>query len=169
MPKAVIGIDPGMSGGVAILTSPTTFFYGFTMPVWKPKNKNIIQAFDLQEQINKVLHAIDMRPLDATAGDLEFAIEEVAAMPKQGVMTTFQFGRAMGAVEAIAGTYGCPIYWIPARRWKLGLHIGKHKSAAMDHATSVFGVKARDRYWKLKKQDGVAEAGLVAHYHWRRS
>ena len=164
MLKCVVAVDPGISGGVAVLTSPTHVHCGFTMPVWKPKNKNLVQAFDLNEKLRAAFAAIGQGP-----EGLEFVIEEVAAMPKQGVVTTFQFGRALGAAEAIAGTFGCPIYWIPARRWKLGLHIGKHKTAAMDHATSVFGTKARDRYWRLRKQDGIAEAALLGHYHFRRS
>ena len=168
MPKCIVGIDPGVAGGVAVTTSPTTIHTCFSIPYWKPKTKRIVQPFDFMALLYLALQQASISR-NSTNGEVEFIIEEVAALRGVGTGTTFQFGRSLGAVEALAGTLGCPMFWVPPRRWKEALSVGRDKKEAMDRATAIFGTAARDQYWNLRKNDGNAEAALMAHYHWTRS
>lgn len=150
----VLGIDPGQTGGLALVDS-----YGggiivdaTMMPVIKVGNKkslDIKKALDWIEEDDAVLLHVGV-------------IEKVHAMPKQGVSSSFQFGRMFGSAEAIMYISCVRKDYVAPRIWKKDMGLTSDKYASMDLATRLFGDDARKDYWQLKKHEGVAEAALIA-------
>jgi crossover junction endodeoxyribonuclease RuvC len=101
----VLGIDPGVSGGIAVLHD-LDFVEGLNIP----SGDGTISVPDLIDWL------VDIPAPDAVV------IERVASMPKQGVSTTFTFGRAYGTLEGVVQALGWPLAHIPPSTWKK--HLG---------------------------------------------
>lgn len=87
-------------------------------------------------------------------------IERVSAMPGQGVTSMFNFGHSFGTIEAIASLQGCHVQTIRPSVWKRLMGLDSDKKATMAKATEIAGTNAA---WKRVKDDGRAEAYLLAH------
>jgi hypothetical protein len=93
----VLGIDPGLSGGVALVTAINgvpILAASTRMPTWHVGTKTIVDVAALERWIVGARREHGL-PLPTAA-----VIEAVHAMPGQGVTSMFAFGRALGAVEA---------------------------------------------------------------------
>lgn len=148
----IIGIDPGKSGGVAGLTATGGFSFGFRMPVVKHGKRDLVNTGELNHY----------------AGDLypeRIVIEQVSAMPGQGVTSMFNFGRHTGAVEGWALSTGRPVSWVTPQVWKKHFGLSKDKRASLDRARLEFG---DSDLWKVLANDGIAEAALIALW-WLRT
>lgn len=143
----VIGIDPGKSGGIAAVNRDGQFLAGMRMPTLKHGNREIV---DTRNLTNWIVSAW---------GDVEFVIEQVSAMPGQGVSSMFNFGRHTGAVEGWALDWGDPVRWVTPQRWKKFFTLSKDKRASLDRARLEFG---ESDLWDVKANDGIAEAALIA-------
>jgi len=148
-----LGIDPGQSGGLALVSQDTkgklNLFWGYPMPLkfrTKKPTLNWAMVTELADEWN-----IDLG-----------VIENVHAMPAQGVSSSFQFGRMFGAAEVITQHCADRQLYVTPQAWKkhFGL-IKADKGASIALATELFGTA---NYWPLKKHDGVAEAALIAAY-----
>ena len=153
----VLGIDPGQKGGLAVVDSHNggTLMRAISMPLLRIGKK----------------HTLDIQAaLDWTGTHTESdygVIERVAAMPKQGVSSSFQFGRMYGGAEAIMYEASARQEYVPARTWKKAMGLSKDKGASIDLATRLFGAAARREYWPPgplggEPNDGPAEAALIA-------
>src|SRR5262245_57279414 len=61
----------------------------------------------------------------------DFAIvERVAAMPKQGVASTFRFGSAYGTVLGCLAACGVPVHLVAPTVWKRHFRLGADKEEA---------------------------------------
>ena len=155
----ILGIDPGLSGAVAA--------YGLCL------GGATLEVFDLPTT-ERVVNGKTKRQLDlhALANDLrcfplslvKFAIiEQVSAMPGQGVTSSFNFGFTAGAIQGVVAALGIPIRTVSPQVWKrkFGL-LGQPKDASRAEASRRFPQYADQ--WPLKKHDGRAEAALLALY-----
>ena len=156
----IIGIDPGLSGGLAhidISNGKLTYIDGIRMPVLQISTKaKAVNAVAILEWFNK-------QHFDA------IVLERVASMPGQGVASTFAFGRAMGGVEALAQTmaheHDCRVIYASPAVWKKAMGLSSNKQASMDMAAVTFG---HNPLWQVKANDGIAEAALMAAWHYRQ-
>ena len=141
----IIGIDPGLSGAVARIK--TNSVYVSDMPVYLDGKQKHVDAATLSQ-------IIESEGLPDVA-----ILERVHSMPRQGVATTFSFGRAVGVAMGVLGARRIPMVQVTPSQWKkhFGL-IKKDKAASVAKATELYG----DEHWKLKKHEGVAEAALIA-------
>jgi len=149
----ICGIDPGLSGGVAII-SQRKILRGFRMPVMvdpmSRKKKKVVN-------INKLAAELAAVDIDMTV------VERVHAMPGQGVTSMFSFGVAYGqalAVATLKPDRSGGVVQITPQAWKgyFGLK-GSDKGASIAKAQEVFG----DSYkWKYLADNGIAEAALMA-------
>jgi crossover junction endodeoxyribonuclease RuvC len=149
--KVIIGIDPGIVGGVAILDSDHVID-SFDMPVMASgvRTKRKVNAASLAEKL-KAFHP-----------NIKLAlIERVSAMPKQGVSSSFSFGEAYGAAQGVIQGLGIPLMFVTPREWKkyFGL-IKKDK----DFSRTVAQEHFPDVDLSLKKDVHRAEALLIAKY-----
>ncbi len=150
----VLGIDPGQSGGLALVDSEDIrgLIDAISMPL---RNDTKKPALDYNFTYNWMM--------DRAGCDVDkVVIENVHAMPRQGVSSSFQFGRMFGGVEMLAQHFCDKPTYVTPQAWKgyYGL-LKVDKNASIETATRLFNT---DKYWKLKKHDGIAEAALMAAY-----
>ena len=99
--------------------------------------------------------------LDAIAGqDVITALESVHSMPGQGVASTFAFGRAVGAIEAVVSLFREPWFIVSPQRWKADMGVTSDKSTSLNLARQLWTTAPLTR----KKDHGVAEALLLAEW-----
>ena len=90
-------------------------------------------------------------------------VEQVGAMPGQGVSSMFNFGHACGTVMGVIGALGYPHTMVTPQKWKkaAGL-IGTDKDAARSRAIQLWP-EWKDLGKKGKGQ-ALADAALIALY-----
>jgi len=150
----VMGIDPGLTGAIAILN------------VKDPKNPFIVDVFDTptfeingKKQMNLQLlttqvenHALTIR---------RALIEDVFVMTgKESRGSMFNFGRVFGQVEGVVSSFNIPLHHTKPAVWKSVLGLGRDKNQSRQMASRLFPSEAK-RFEK-KKDDGRAEAVLLA-------
>lgn len=140
------GIDPGLGGGVAIITSDRDCI-SMLMPV----ADGIVDGF----AVGKFL----------TENDVEFVvIEKTHSMPKQGVKSTFTFGFVSGQVRGVSEALGFPCKTVRPQEWKKHFDlINKDKNASRFAARALF--PAAQHQFERVKDHGRAEAALIAGWH----
>lgn len=145
----IIGIDPGLSGALAVL-SLDGFETVHDLPVIRDHSLAWIDGSELQSLL-----------LDALRGRTAHAvIERVSAMPGQGVSSAFTFGLGLGSVLSVLQAMHVSIELVTPATWKRSLGLSKDKRASLHKARLLF--PAADL--RLAKHDGRAEALLIAHY-----
>jgi crossover junction endodeoxyribonuclease RuvC len=149
-----IGIDPGLSGAVAILDQAGELVSVTDLPVIRDLSLAWIDGNELQSII---LGALQGR----TAGAI---IERVSSMPGQGVASSFQFGVGFGSVLSVLQALHIPLEFVTAAVWKRSYGLGKDKHASLHKARLLY--PAAELH--LAKHHGRAEALLVARYSLNR-
>lgn len=153
MAMQILGVDPGFTGGVAVISAevirPPIIEDGMRMPLTSHRGKRIVDAKKLFEWLSNF--------------DIDVAVVEwVHAMSKQGVSSSFSFGRSTGSVEAIAMLVSDRMEWVAPAVWKKHFGLSKDKQQSIDEARHRFG----NSYWWDKMSDnGIAEAALLAQWY----
>lgn len=93
-------------------------------------------------------------------------IEDVHAMPKQGVSSSFSFGFVTGQMGMALTAAGIPKDKISPQYWKKYLRVPAEKDGARAAASRLMPRAAH--MWPLKKHDGRAEAALLAYFAWEK-
>ena len=148
-----LGIDPGLSGAIALLRN------GEYAEVWDMPTMG--RGSGNKQQIN----AAEVARLLRECPPCTAYIELVGAMPGQGVSSMFNFGKAAGAVYGALAALGFPVVEVTPQRWKreFGL-IGKEKDLARTVAQQLMPLAPLSR----KKDCGRADALLLALYGHRQ-
>lgn len=149
----IIGVDPGLSGAIAIIDAKTTSIVDLhDMPIIEYKRKkNQIDLYTLASIV------------DAHAKQTKMAIvEEVGAMPKQGVVSTFRFGYVTGIVVGVLSANYISITQIKPSVWKPALGLSRDKEDSRVLASKLYPKEVHR--WARKKDDGRAEALLLAWF-----
>jgi len=150
--SVVIGIDPGKSGAIAFLVDGRLEAV-YDMPVVG----NIISPHTLANLITWNAELDNGEPAVAV-------LEDVHAMPKQGVTSSFSFGRSLGVAEGVLGALGHPIVYVSAAKWKRALGLSADKGMCRRRAIELWPHMAA--HFARVKDDGRAEAALIAHWYW---
>lgn len=152
-----IGIDPGVSGAVAVLDGKIVFLYD--MPTYKISSGKSTKSHVYGHDLADIL-----RPYSGQ--DAAAVVEDVHAMPGQGVTSMFSFGLSTGIVHGILAALRIPYSRISPVRWKKVMmpDMGKDKDAAVVRAVQLYPDCAPLLMKGKKKYDGRAEALLMAHY-----
>jgi hypothetical protein len=149
-----IGIDPGLGGAVAIIDGLNVDLFDTpTALTGKGTKRDYLIA--------------NMTPLLESAAKYQpfCVLEAVHSMPKQGVASSFSFGRGLGIWEGILSAYGIPYAKVAPQTWKkamLGDMPRDNKDSSRIAATRLFP-NASDMLAR-KKDDGRAESLLMAEY-----
>jgi crossover junction endodeoxyribonuclease RuvC len=148
----VIGIDPGLSGGIAMLDAGGVLIAVGDLPVMRSDKLAWIDGGALRSWI---LH-------HKQTSSVTCVVERVSAMPKQGVSSSFQFGVGFGSILGALRVLDIPIHLVTPGTWKGAMKLkGKDKRAALDQARLLYPTAELH----LAKHDGRAEALLVALWH----
>lgn len=155
----VIGIDPGISGGIAVIQG-TRFLEAHEMPVQqKPSGRSEVSEVDLVA----LAQELRARLCDDPAQQIVAAVEQVGAMPGQGVSGMFSLGDSFGCVRMFAALVGTRIERVAPVSWKKGVGLsGKDKAFALTRARALFPAAAP--FLERKKDLGIADALLVAAF-----
>jgi crossover junction endodeoxyribonuclease RuvC len=148
-----VGIDPGLSGALAFRSGDE--LKTFSMPTIT-KSKGTRRVLDLTALTN----IIDDQTKNQSR--VRVFIERVSAMPKQGVASMFAFGEAYGAIKGIVAAHFLPVTLVTPVTWKAKLKVSKNKDDARYRASQLMPRFAH--LWSRHKDDGVAEAALIAYY-----
>lgn len=145
----IIGVDPGKAGGIAVLQN-SMLMDAFRMPLTADGRQVDAQG------VRDILDAVANPWRDV------IVLEKVHAMPKNGSIASFSLGHSVGVVIGVALGAGYRLRMIAPTEWKkiVGIPAGSDKGASRARASELFPSK-RD-LWKLKKDDGLAEAALIA-------
>lgn len=142
----IMGVDPGLSGAVA-------FYF--------PADPSRVAVEDMPLADGDVSAAILAEKIVNFQPSLA-VIEIVGAMPKQGVVSMFRFGRADGTVRGIVGALAIPAQYVTPTKWKRHYSLSADKEEARARALQLFPACAQ--HFSRKKYHGRAEAALIARY-----
>jgi crossover junction endodeoxyribonuclease RuvC len=145
-----IGIDPGLSGALAILSPDGSVELVADLPIIRDLKLAWVDGRALQSII---LGALEGRTATAM-------VERVSSMPGQGVASSFQFGVGFGSILGVLLALHIRIEFVTASSWKRSYGLGKDKHASLHKARLLFPTAELH----LAKHDGRAEALLIAHY-----
>ena len=151
----IIGIDPGLNGGIAILDDLKIYDI-FDMPIMSEgkKNKNQLNSAQLVNIINK--HVLKKE-------NTFVIVEQVSAMPGQGVTSMFNFGQTFGSIKGICAALGLPIFYVRPAKWKKHFElINSSKDASRTKVIEMYP-SISSRLTK-KKDVNKADAILIARY-----
>lgn len=148
--KPIVGIDPGLSGGYAIMSLEGLLIEIGRLenvPLGKGKRK-LVDANHLHSKLkaHETSHSV---------------IEDVATRPGQGVVSSGNFMKAVGVCYGVASVVG-GVTWVPPQTWKRHFGLLKQpKEASRQLAIKKFG----PAHFKFKKDVDKAEAALIALWY----
>jgi crossover junction endodeoxyribonuclease RuvC len=149
----IIGCDPGASGAIAILEDDGKLVHVFDMP-----SVEIVSNGKAKRRVSPEMLAAELR-LYADQGAVA-VVEQVNAMPGQGVTSMFAFGQAFGIVLGVMAGLAIPCQTVTPSKWKKDLKLNTGKDAARAKAAQIWPAHAGE--FKRVKYDGKAEAALIA-------
>lgn len=149
----ILGIDPGISGGVVRLDTEACTLAAIDMPV-EPSTKG-----------RSLTSALLLTNLMETAGADYLILEEVGVRPAEGAVGAFSFGRGFGRIEGVAAGAKINLWPVKPAEWKRVTQTPADKSRAVARAFQLFphctGIFLGPR---KGIKDGRAEAALLAFY-----
>jgi len=151
----IIGIDPGLSGAIAVLEDIKVLNL-FEMPVMAEGKKN-------KRQLNSAQLVNIIK--ENTNGDEEIAVivEQVNAMPGQGVTSMFNFGQTFGAIKGVCAALGLPIFFVRPSKWKKYFElINSSKDASRTKVIEMYPSFSKEL--AKKKDVNKSDAILIARF-----
>jgi len=146
----IFGIDPGLSGAIAVLENEVVLDI-IDLPVMSEgkKNKRQLNSAQLSQYMSKNVENIHKTSV---------VVEQVNAMPGQGVTSMFNFGQTFGAIKGISATLKLPIYFVRPSKWKKHFDlINSSKDASRTKAIEIYPSLAE----KLSKKKDVNKSDAI--------
>ena len=154
----IIGIDPGISGSICFFEDGKILEV-IEMPVMTDGKKNKKQVNGAQIY-NEFLKRINKKDREARV-----VIEQVSAMPGQGVTSMFNFGQSFGIIKGICSAMQLPMFFIRPARWKKYFNlINSQKDASRTRAIEIFPYFSTQL--SKKKDSNKADAILIASFYY---
>ena len=153
----IIGIDPGISGAICFLQNGEISDV-IDMPSMADGKKN-------KRQINsqQVFNEVSERIINIPKKEIIVVIEQVSAMPGQGVTSMFNFGQSFGVLKGICSAMQLSMYFVRPAKWKkyYGL-IKTEKDASRTKVIEIFPYISSNL--SKKKDSNKADAILIANF-----
>ena len=153
----IIGIDPRISGSICFLEDGIIKDV-LEMPTMTEGKKN-------KKQVNgsQIYNEISFRIKTYEKKNIKVVIEQVSAMPGQGVTSMFNFGQSFGILKGICSAMQLPIYFVRPAKWKKYFNlINSEKDASRTRAIEIFPYFSSNL--SKKKDSNKADAILIASY-----
>lgn len=151
----LIGVDPGASGAVAILEPDGKLVQVFDMPVVE-----VVSGGKAKRRVSAEMLASELRLYNVHTTIA--VVEQVGAMPGQGVTSMFAFGQSFGMVLGVLAGLAIPTVTVSPATWKKALKLNAGKDGARAKAAQLWPSHASE--FKRVKDDGRAEAALIAYW-----
>ena len=153
----IIGIDPGISGAICFFEDGQVKEI-IDMPVMAEgkKNKRQVNGPQTYNEISKRINKFPKK-------DIIVVIEQVSAMPGQGVTSMFNFGQSFGVLKGICSAMQLSMFFIRPAKWKkyFGL-IKTEKDASRTKVIEIFPYIYSEL--SRKKDSNKADAVLIASF-----
>ena len=129
----IIGIDPGISGSICFLLDGKILEV-IEMPTMTEGKKNKRQVNGSQIY-NEILKRVNKNERQNT----RVVIEQVSAMPGQGVTSMFNFGQSFGILKGLCSAMQLPMYFVRPAKWKKYFNLlNSEKDASRTRAIEIF-------------------------------
>ena len=155
----VIGIDPGISGSICFFQDGK-IIDAVEMPTMTEgkKNKKQVNGSQIFNEISERIKKLDKK-------DIKVIIEQVSAMPGQGVTSMFNFGQSFGILKGICSSMQLPMYFVRPAKWKKYFNlINSEKDASRTRAIEIFPYFSGQL--SRKKDSNKADAILIASFYY---
>ena len=155
----VIGIDPGISGSICFFLDGEIIDV-VEMPTMTEgkKNKKQVNGSQIYNEILERTKKLDKK-------DIKVVIEQVSAMPGQGVTSMFNFGQSYGILKGICSAMQLPMYFVRPAKWKKYFNlINSEKDASRTRAIEIFPYFSGQL--SRKKDSNKADAILIASFYY---
>ena len=154
----IIGIDPGISGSICFFEDGKILDV-IEMPVMTEGKKNKKQVNGAQIY-NEFLKRINKKDYE-----IRVVIEQVSAMPGQGVTSMFNFGQSYGILKGICSAMQLPMFFVRPAKWKKYFNlINSQKDASRTRAIEIFPYFSTQL--SKKKDSNKADAILIASFYY---
>ena len=151
----IIGIDPGLSGAIAVLKDIKVLSL-FEMPVMAEGKKN-------KRQLNSAQLVNIIKENTNDDEDIAVIVEQVNAMPGQGVTSMFNFGQTFGAIKGVCAALGLPIFFVRPSKWKKHFElINSSKDASRTKVIEMY--PSFSKQLAKKKDVNKSDAILIARF-----
>ena len=153
----IIGIDPGLSGAIAVLHNKKVINM-YEMPVMAEGKKNKRQL-NSSQLVNILTDNINNGEEEAIV-----VVEQVNAMPGQGVTSMFNFGQTFGAIKGVCAALKLPIFFVRPSKWKKHFElINSSKDASRTKVIEMYPTLSSQL---AKKRDvNKSDAILIAKFY----
>jgi crossover junction endodeoxyribonuclease RuvC len=154
----IIGIDPGISGSICFFEDGKILEV-IEMPVMTEgkKNKKQLNGAQIYNEFSKRINKKD--------DEVRVVIEQVSAMPGQGVTSMFNFGQSFGILKGICSAMQLPMFFIRPAKWKKYFNlINSEKDASRTRAIEIFPYFSTQL--SKKKDSNKADAILIASFYY---
>ena len=155
----IIGIDPGLSGSICFFQDGKILDV-LEMPTMTEgkKNKKQVNGSQIYNEIFKRINLIKGQ-------EIRVIIEQVSAMPGQGVTSMFNFGQSFGILKGICSAMQLPMYFVRPAKWKKYFNlINSEKDASRTRAIEIFPYFSSQL--SKKKDSNKADAILIASFYY---
>ena len=153
----IIGIDPGISGSICFFEDGK-ILEALEMPTMTEGKKNKRQVNGAQIY-NEILKRVEGR-----GKEIRVIIEQVSAMPGQGVTSMFNFGQSYGVLKGICSAMQLPMFFVRPAKWKKYFNlINSQKDASRTKAIEIFPYFSSQL--SKKKDSNKADAILIASFY----
>ena len=155
----IIGIDPGITGSICFFEDGKIIDV-VEMPNMAEGKKN-------KKQVNgaQIYYEISLRIKNLKKEEIKVVIEQVSAMPGQGVTSMFNFGQSFGILKGICSAMQLPMYFVRPAKWKKYFNlINCEKDASRTKAIEIFPYFSSEL--SRKKDSNKADAILIASFYY---
>ncbi len=155
----IIGIDPGISGSICFFEDGEIIDV-IEMPtmIEGKKSKKQVNGSQIYNEILKRINGVEKK-------DIRVIIEQVSAMPGQGVTSMFNFGQSFGILKGICAAMQLPLYFVRPAKWKKYFNlINSEKDASRTRAIEIFPYFSSQL--SKKKDANKADAILIASFYY---
>ena len=155
----IIGIDPGLSGSICFFEDGKILDV-IEMPTMTEgkKNKRQVNGSQVYNEISKRIERVDKN-------EIKVIIEQVSAMPGQGVTSMFNFGQSYGILKGMCSAMQLPMYFVRPAKWKKYFSlINSEKDASRTKAIEIFPYFSSNL--AKKKDSNKADAILIASFYY---
>jgi crossover junction endodeoxyribonuclease RuvC len=155
----IIGIDPGISGSICFFQDGKIVDV-VEMPTMTEgkKNKKQVNGSQIFNEILEKIKKLDKK-------EIKVVIEQVSAMPGQGVTSMFNFGQSFGILKGICSAMQLPMYFVRPAKWKKYFNlINSEKDASRTRAIEIFPYFSSQL--SKKKDSNKADAILIASFYY---
>ena len=155
----IIGIDPGISGSICFFEDGKILDV-VEMPTMTEgkKNKRQVNGSQIYNEISKRISIRDKE-------NIRVVIEQVSAMPGQGVTSMFNFGQSFGILKGICSAMQLPLFFVRPAKWKKHFNlINSQKDASRTRAIEIFPYFSSQL--SKKKDSNKADAILIASFYY---